>query len=221
MGGPLNIRNNNPGNIRRTDINWLGEVENWNGPFEKFETMEHGIRATMKVLKRYKYAYGHRSVIAVIGRWAPPSDNNPTAKYAEFVAKYMDVAPDELIDIEDYSTARKLVEAITLFEGGLRKLPYTEATLNRGLAMAGVKPAAKSKAMESRTVKSNAGAVVATVTTGVGVAATTVEQAKEIATTVGIVDYLPWIILVAAIAAIAFNFNAIRTRVEDMIHGRN
>lgn len=81
------IRNNNPGNIRRS--------EGWRGlclcqkdvSFCQFKTMEWGIRALIITLRSYVRLHHLQYVPQMINRWAPESDNNNTLAYIKQVAK--------------------------------------------------------------------------------------------------------------------------------------
>lgn len=133
------IRLNNPGNIRKTDITWDGEdPSNVENVFETFKRPWWGIRALAVLLRNYQRKHGLNTVQDIIGRWAPPSDNNPTSAYADFVADHLGVAKTVNLGLEDYTVLRGFVEAIIEFENGNN--PYTwEVTT--GLILAGVEPA--------------------------------------------------------------------------------
>src|SRR3569832_207317 len=79
------LRNNNPGNIRKTATDWRGEVVGSDSAFETFATPEAGIRALAVLLRNYQRKYGLRTVRAIITRYAPPSENN-TESYVSAVA---------------------------------------------------------------------------------------------------------------------------------------
>ena|SRR3990167_4467406 len=131
------IRNNNPGNLKELPgdkTQWLGERATDDDPiFEEFETPEHGIRALAKVLRNYQRKHGLKTVRGVIGRWAPPSENE-TGAYARFVGRACAVHPDNSLDLEDDDVLRKLVKAIITFENG--EQPYADAVINAGIRMA-------------------------------------------------------------------------------------
>ena len=87
---PRNVRNNNPLNIRHNDGNkWQGAAGD-DGAFVIFESPEFGFRAATKLLKTYRDKYGLYSVEDIITRWAPPSDDNHTAAYIDYVADRLD-----------------------------------------------------------------------------------------------------------------------------------
>jgi len=82
---PLGVRNNNLLNIKYSDgNNWQGQTGESSG-FVVFESRAMGLRAAMKLLRRYYAGYGLKSVQTIIDRWAPDSEND-TSGYAAFVA---------------------------------------------------------------------------------------------------------------------------------------
>ena len=85
---------NNPLNIRYNKSNsWLGLTGSNNG-FCEFDSLFHGFRAALIILKRYRQ-YGKVSVTDIISRWAPKSDNNNTEAYINFVCDKCDISPIE------------------------------------------------------------------------------------------------------------------------------
>jgi len=128
---PRGIRDNNPGNIWRTDIDWLGELQGGDPNFETFDTPEHGIRALGKVLQSYQVRHLIRSVRAAIERYAPEPSNN-TAAYVQDVCARTGFAPDQRINFFDPETLEKVVKAIIWHENG--EQPYAEAVIKRALA---------------------------------------------------------------------------------------
>lgn len=92
MANNLSDTNNNPGNIRNSDIPWAGAAGN-NAGFEKFTTAEHGVRAMAKNLYTSQETHGNNTVADIITRWAPPSDGNNTQAYIEKVAADLGVHP--------------------------------------------------------------------------------------------------------------------------------
>src|SRR3569623_3049005 len=82
---PRGLRNNNPGNIRKTAPDWRGEVVGSDSAFEPFATPEAGIRALAVLQRNYKRKYGLRTERAIITRYAPPRESN-TESYVSAVA---------------------------------------------------------------------------------------------------------------------------------------
>src|SRR3569832_2780970 len=99
------LRNNNPGNIRKTATDWRGEVVGSDSAFETFATPEAGIRALAVLLRNYQRKYGLRTVRAIITRYAPPSENN-TESYVSAVAGRQEVGADKPKKQGDRATQR-------------------------------------------------------------------------------------------------------------------
>lgn len=111
---PRGIRNNNPGNIRKTATAWQGEVDGADGAFETFRDPEDGLRALARLLLRYA-DYGLDTVRAVLTRYAPACEND-TDGYVAHVAARLGVAPDEPIRVGDH--LEPLMRAIVDHENG-------------------------------------------------------------------------------------------------------
>lgn len=125
------LRNNNPGNIRKTATVWQGQkAEQTDGDYIQFVSAEYGIRALAKVLNTYRTSYGLDTVREIVGRWAPPNEND-TASYVNSVASQLGIGPDATIDFNVHMPA--LVKAIIKHENGLQ--PYSDLTILRGIAM--------------------------------------------------------------------------------------
>lgn len=137
--GMRGLRNNNPGNLKKSGSRWLGKVDptrNTDATFEQFYTMPFGVRAAVKLLETYRDRYGLNTVREIIERYAPPGrDSNPVDAYREAVAREVGVTLDQPLDDSD-ETYRKLAVALFRFENG-GKLP-TRDDLNAGFALAGV-----------------------------------------------------------------------------------
>lgn len=168
---PRGIRCNNPGNIRDSNDKWQGlsKIDN-DDQFAVFDDPTWGIRAMATILITYQDRYKLRSVRGVIGRWAPPNEND-TSAYVNAVAAACGVSADDIIDVHRYDVLCPLVEAIIRHENG--KGPkatlntwYDRATIDSGLSKAGiVKPHAVVAA-----VPVTKETVAATGTAGLGVA---------------------------------------------------
>jgi hypothetical protein len=117
------FRNNNPGNIRRTNSNWHGLAEEQNdSAFCVFSHPTYGIRALAYLLKNvYQGRYNLDTIEKLIDRWAPPSENE-TSDYVVFVCNETRLEPDEPIDLIDQTIMLKVVAAIIQFENG--DMPY-------------------------------------------------------------------------------------------------
>lgn len=122
---------NNPLNIRYNPNNkWLGQIgKNKNG-FVIFDNAQNCYRAGAKILASYKKR-GIDTIKEIITTWAPPSDNNPTSGYINFVCKELNMLPDDLIQPEKYA---EFLIALTRFEIG--SFPYTVAMVKSGVKAA-------------------------------------------------------------------------------------
>lgn len=81
---PRGLRNNNPGNIIKTNIPWNGKVlVNTDGHFEQFIELRYGIRALMRDLIN-DIRNGKTNVNSLISEYAPAIENN-TAAYISSV----------------------------------------------------------------------------------------------------------------------------------------
>ncbi|NIR61887.1 MAG: structural protein [Gammaproteobacteria bacterium] len=136
-GRPRGIRNNNPGNIRTEGTpNGVNGADPWRGlqghdeaGYGIFEGPGYGIRAMGKLLDTYRDRYGLETVEEIIGRWAPPVEND-TEAYIRHVAQRLDVPRDHpLTDAQRPA----LVEAIIAHENGQQ--PYSRAFIEGALAL--------------------------------------------------------------------------------------
>lgn len=135
---PRGVRLNNPGNIRRSKDPWQGlAAEQRDRDFFTFEGPEWGIRAMARILIKYQDDYGLDTVRKIIGRWAPPSENNVDA-YVSSVAQRVGVRPDQRIDVQSYGFLAPLVVAMIRHE--CANYTYPQAVIDKGLALAGVVP---------------------------------------------------------------------------------
>jgi len=135
---PRGMRNNNPGNIEDGPFarNLPGYVGG-DGRFAKFASLDDGNAAMEALLK----SYGNRGINtpdAIINRWAPPSDNNPTKSYAANVARALGVEPNAQVDLNNPQTLAAIRTAITRQENGptasLPQGPVSAAPASTGVA---------------------------------------------------------------------------------------
>lgn len=208
------VRNHNPGNIERSADPWQGLAEaQGDQRFFTFQEARWGIRAIARILISYRDRHGLSTVAGIIGRWAPPHENN-TRAYVAAVAKRLGVDPDAQIDVTDYATAKALVEAIIAHENaGYR---YPEGVVEAGLRLAGIEPPAP-RVADTGTARAAAGVAVA----GAG-APLVIEAARAAAPFAATVERLaqnsPYVIaaLVLAVAAWFIFQRAARARREGL-----
>ncbi|MBK9497447.1 MAG: structural protein [Xanthomonadales bacterium] len=118
--GVRGIRNNNPGNIEKSNVRWQGMAATQTDPrFLQFVSMEYGIRAIGKILRTYQNTHGLRTVAQIIERWAPASENGSiTAAYIDNVSALVGVDRDEEIDVENPEILFGLIRGIINQENG-------------------------------------------------------------------------------------------------------
>ncbi|WP_051605771.1 hypothetical protein [Polaribacter sp. Hel_I_88] len=92
---PRGLRNNNPGNIEKSNSSWRGKVphdQNTDGRFEQFQDFEGipamtwGVRALTKLGWTYLKQRPDHTIQTFFEKYAPVVENNTNA-YANFVAK--------------------------------------------------------------------------------------------------------------------------------------
>ena len=116
-GAPRNLRNNNPGNIVDGEFARRHGAIGSDGRFAIFPDAETGSRAMDALLESYGRR-GYDTLREVIGRWAPPSENN-TSAYVASVAKRLGVSPDQRLDLSDPSVRAALAREIARHEGAV------------------------------------------------------------------------------------------------------
>lgn len=147
---PLGVRLNNPGNIRRSKIQYKGlKVPQSNEEFFEFETAIYGIRAMSMDLQAYEHKDGCRTIAEIVTRWAPPTENK-TQAYISFVENQTGIPADKDITVEDFDTCFALIKAIIHQEQGY--IPYTDAQITKALVLSGIQPKADHE-NKSRTVR--------------------------------------------------------------------
>ena len=130
---PRGIRNNNPGNIKKNDIEWEGlSAIQTDNTFFQFTDPIYGIRALTKILRTYRNKYDLKNIWAIISRYAPPSEND-TEAYKNFVTKKTGLSMLKEIDnsVEGYFP---VVKAIILMENG--EQPYDDELILQGMHLA-------------------------------------------------------------------------------------
>ena len=87
---PRGIRNHNPGNLRRSADPWQGlAAEQSDAEFFQFASAKWGIRALARTLIAYQDRVGLKTIKQMIGRWAPPNEND-TGAYVRAVGASVD-----------------------------------------------------------------------------------------------------------------------------------
>lgn len=113
------IRNNNPLNIRKSSVAWQGKlVESSDPSFEKFTSIEWGIRAGIVNIRTYIKKYHCDTIQAIITKWAPASDGNDTKAYIDTVCKKTQLPANKRLKATDKNLICMLVWAMIQVECG-------------------------------------------------------------------------------------------------------
>lgn len=214
---PRGIRNNNPGNIRRSTDSWQGlaDPDHQTDPdFFVFQTPIYGIRAIARILITYQDKYGLQGVKAIVSRWAPPGENKTDAYIAEVIAK-TGFAADKAVNMHSYSDVKPFIKAIVLQENGQQ--PYTDTQIDKALVLAGVEPPTQSL-QQTRTVKGGQTATAATVGVGVleGIRESLDPAREALQSIVQYVDAVKWLLLAVTLIGIGF---MVWARIDDRRKG--
>lgn len=117
------LRNNNPGNIRRSKVRYLGEIRPSQDPdFKQFASRAWGYRAIFVLLDTYRRRHGIDTPAGMIARWAPPAEND-TQAYIRAVARQTGLDPQQAVDTSDRRTMIPLAAAIARVENGTAAEP--------------------------------------------------------------------------------------------------
>ncbi|MEH6353827.1 structural protein [Pseudomonas sp. 3JA] len=140
MSIPRGIRNNNPGNIDyNPKTKWVGQLPHdpaIEPRFCRFDRPENGIRALAKTLLTYSRKHGLNTAAAIIGRWAPASENN-TAAYVRSVESALwakGLGRSGPLDLQTPAILGCLVRSIMRHENG--GYPYEESLVDDGVQRA-------------------------------------------------------------------------------------
>ena len=125
------LRNNNPLNIRHSADKWQGaRIAQTDKAFVQFTSMAYGYRAAWKILdtycltfKREGIAYNVRNII---GRWAPPTENDTDA-YVRAVVKLSGLGGNENMPrpkhyraFDEVDKLVRLIRAMVCVENGIK-----------------------------------------------------------------------------------------------------
>ena len=113
------VRNNNYLNIKENltlekNNPWEGKVGS-DGTYLQFETPAMGLRAADKVLQSYKKR-SINTITDIITEWAPPTDDNPTEDYIDFIASELAIDENAEIDLSDPEIRASLLASMTAME---------------------------------------------------------------------------------------------------------
>ena len=114
------LKNNNPGNIRRSKTRYVGEISpSADAEFKQFESVAYGYRAMFVLLDSYRRRYSLSTIRQMINRYAPPSENF-TEGYIRFVAQRTGIHPDEALDTRSERDMVPIIMAMSEIENGVK-----------------------------------------------------------------------------------------------------
>jgi len=138
---PRGMRNNNPGNIRRSGNAWKGKLStSSDSAFEQFISYAYGIRAMIRQLLTYQ-GRGLDTISEILYTWAPPADHNDTEGYISFVSNRSGFSPHQTLNLRNKATMSALVRAMAQMEnygGSEAKTAVTPEQFNQAWAIAEV-----------------------------------------------------------------------------------
>ena len=205
------IRNNNPGNIRKSKDPWQGLAERQtDAAFFVFKSPMYGIRALARLLITYQDKKKLRTIRDIIRRWAPQTENDTNA-YIISVADFTGFAQDQILDMHRFDHLKPLVEAIIRHENGQQ--PYTDTEITKALVLAGVEPP-KPNLQATRTVQAGQIATMGTVgASTIEAVQQTVKPASDaLLTLVPYLEVAKWLLLAVTLVGIAIMLWA---RIDD------
>ena len=125
------LRNNNPLNIRHSADRWQGaRIAQTDKAFVQFTSMAYGYRAVWKILDTYCLTFKKEgkayNVKNIIGRWAPPTENDTDA-YVRTVVKLSGLGGNENMprpkhywNFEEVDKLVRLIRAMVCVENGIK-----------------------------------------------------------------------------------------------------
>jgi hypothetical protein len=130
------LRNNNPGNIRKSADRWLGQSDvQPDAAFVTFTEAKYGARAAYIIFRNYQRKYGLTSITEMIARWAPPSEND-TASYIRAVANRVGVSATSYVDLSEFDTAERFLRAVFRHENGIEAEALPDSVIREGILLA-------------------------------------------------------------------------------------
>ena len=141
---PRGIRNNNPLNIRHSADQWQGASEKQTDKsFVQFKSMAYGYRAAWKTLQSYYNRFCEQgkafTIKNIIGRWAPPKEND-TEAYIRSVMRLSSIGGKENLlppkNVDCYGRLSKMIAAMTCIECGIRMNQVDEEAISQGYKLA-------------------------------------------------------------------------------------
>lgn len=136
---PRGIRNNNPLNLRKSNILWKGKIRlGTDNEFEQFVDIFYGIRAAMVNMRTHIKQDAQRlircTVKREIARWAPPTENN-TTRYVQLVCQRAELQPEDTLDFTNKQMICRLCHEMAYMECGVQlPMDYFEKSYEMAVA---------------------------------------------------------------------------------------
>ncbi len=135
---PRGLRNNNPGNLVRSNNAWLGKIpynQSLDSRFEQFIELRYGIRALMRDIYSDYTKKNKKTVVELINEFAPDFENN-TAAYINTVVK---IIGSNLIGELTQDKMIAICKAIIYVENGSGYSKYiSDKDYNDAIAILGI-----------------------------------------------------------------------------------
>jgi len=145
---PLGLKNNNPGNLRISNIKWQGKIPNEKNTgkgFEQFENITFGIRAMATDIANDITVKKLNTLKKLIYSYAPPTEND-TINYINFVSKNTGLNPDAEIKLNP-ELLSKIIKAKIFIENGTavvnKNLPNLDSLIKQAIEL--LNPATKKR----------------------------------------------------------------------------
>jgi len=154
---PRGIRNNNPGNLVKTSIQWQGKVPGSDPRFETFENIYYGIRAAYLDIYSDVFKKKLNTIQKLISSYAPKSEN-PTEAYIQTVVKATGINRNQIISSPQ--DLDKILASILKVENGPKAAVITSEMIKKGINMANVKSIPKTVAIGSSIILLIGGVII-------------------------------------------------------------
>lgn len=123
---PLGILNHNPGNITSKNPQaWSGAIGTDSWGHLIFQDDYHGLKAIRRVLGAYWRKHGINTPRGVAKRWiSSKASAQEVAEYAKVLCEFTKTGPDDILDMTNPNTLRKLARGIVKGENSLSPYPH-------------------------------------------------------------------------------------------------
>lgn len=213
---PRGIRNNNPGNIRRSIDKWQGLADpdhQIDLHYFIFGNPIYGIRAIARTLIECQDKFGMQGVKGILFRWAQMT-GKPEGYVAQAVKK-SGMTDYEGVNMHKYADLKLMVKTIILQENG--QIPYTDAQIDKALVLAGIE-SPQHNLGQTRTVKGAKTAAAATIGFGFldAIQDNIEPTSAALIALAHCADAMKWLLLAITLIGIAA---IVRARIDDRLKG--